>query len=67
MAKVDAYFTLHFWGDNDDLADVSEIELKTALAEMIDDIFGGHEDLINYKASLTNHLTGVTVEQSEED
>ena len=28
MGKADAYFTLHFWGDNDNITEVDENKLK---------------------------------------
>lgn len=66
MAKADAYFTLHFWGDNDNIAEVSKDKMQKALDGIIEDVLGSC-DCFNYKASLTNHLTGVTVEQSKEE
>jgi hypothetical protein len=65
MAKADVYFTLHFWGDNDNFVEVDKDEMQEALESMIEDVLDDC-DIFNYKASLTNHLTGVTVEQSRE-
>lgn len=65
MAKADAYFTLHFWGDNNNIAEVDKDKMQKALDGMIEAVLSGC-DCFSYKASLTNHLTGVTVEQSKE-
>ena len=66
MAKADFYFTLHFWGDNDNIIEVGNDEMQEALDGMIDDVIGGCDEF-NFKADLTNHITGVTVERSKED
>ena len=66
MGKADAYFTFHFWGDNDNITEVDENKLKEALDGMVENVLDGC-DCFNYKACLTNHLTGVTVEQSKEN
>lgn len=66
MAKADAFFTLHFWGDNDNIVEVDKDKMQKALDDMIETVLSGC-DCFSYKASLTNHLTGVTVEQSKED
>ena len=63
MAKVDLYFTLHFWGDDDNIIEIGKDEMQEALDGMIDDALGECEEF-NYKADLTNNLTGVTIERS---
>ena len=65
MAKADLYFTLHFWGDNDDIIEVDNNKMQEALDSMIDDVLCGCDEF-NYKADLTNHLTGITVTRSKE-
>ena len=65
MAKADLYFTLHFWGDNDNIMEVGKEALQEALDEMIDNVLGGIDEF-NFRADLTNHLTGITVTRSKE-
>lgn len=66
MNKVDLHFTFDLWGDVDYLTFNDAAELQLALDGMINDILAGGDDEINYKAELTNRLTGITVKQSQE-
>lgn len=66
MAKADLYFTLHFWGDNENIIEIDKDKMQKGLEGMIDDVLCG-VDVFDFKATLTNHLTGVTVTQSKED
>ena len=65
MAKADFYFTLHLWGDNDDIKEVDSDEMQEVLDGMIDDLLGSSDEF-NFKADLTNNLTGITVTRSKE-
>ena len=63
MAKVDLYFTFRMWGDDEEIQEIKTAnELQETLDGMIDDIIGGCEEF-SYKADLTNHITGITVER----
>lgn len=65
MAKADLYFTLHIWGNNDNIVEIDSEEMQEVLDGMIDDVLGGVDEF-SFKAELTNHLTGITVTQSKE-
>lgn len=63
MAKADFYFTLHLWGDDEEIQEINGInDMREMLDGMIDDLIGGCEEF-NYVADLTNHLTGDTVKR----
>jgi len=63
MAKADFYFTCHFWGDDEAIEEMNEInDLQEMLDGMIDDLIGGCEEF-GYSADLTNYLTGDTAKR----
>lgn len=66
MAKLDIYFTLHMWAEGDKYLEINGVDdMQEALDEWIDDVMGGSPDEFNYRADLTNHITGVTVSRSK--